>query len=343
MVFTPTCSTAVGILWKPEFRRQHRRLGPAPRPRPLGGFGQLLFVRQSAAMSPYYMLEDALYELAPRCILRDTGAAKRIRFSQLGHTVLQNFCVRKAVKSVGEIQHKHIVVVNTGKEIFWAMRLCEQRVIKMPLGYNFIWRIPNSWCKKILEDACDQPATVSSLQMASIFRPTEKAVCLTHVIDAKVVRDINDPSDRLFFCSVRPHCERITIRMPQLDLAYRRGGHSMDIFNLPEDIVNKVVERYVVSSANALNSGGLSQIHNLRATCRHFKESVDSVQTRYSQLLHSRVKHALGENSTIEYKRAVRNKVLSLGCNMWDVGLHMAKGQTSLTSLKRKIDCLVSE
>lgn len=289
-------------------------------------------------MGRYYFLEDSLYELAPTCILRDTGAAKRIRFAEIGHTVLRNFCVRKVLKKASAVDLKHIIVVHTGKEVFWAMRLCEQRVIDSPLGYNFIWRIPNVWCQKILENACDSPATLSSLQMASIFRPTERAVDMKDVADAKVVQEINDPSDRLFFCSMRPHSERVLIRVPQMNLAFRQGGACLDIFSLPEDIVNKVVERYVVSSANALCSGGLNEIHNLRATCRHFKQSVDTVQEKFSKLLHSRLKHALGQKSTIEYKRAVRNKVLSLGCNIWEVGLHMARGEKSLTTLKRKRD-----
>ena len=293
-------------------------------------------------MGSYYILEDSLYELAPSCILRDTGAAKRIRFEQIGQSVLQNFCVRKALKNASAVDHKYIIVVNTGKEVFWAMRLCEQRVINSPLGYNFIWRIPNAWCKKILENACSSPATLSSLQMASIFRPTEIAVDMKDVADAKVVEEINDPSDRLFFCSVRPHRERALIRVPKVNMAYRHGGACLDIFSLPEDIVHKVVERYVVSSANALCSGGLNEIHNLRATCKHLKQSVDTVQEKFSKLLHSRLQYALGEKSTIEYKRAVRNKVLSLGCNIWDVGVHMAKGEKSLTTLKRKRDCVVS-
>lgn len=262
---------------------------------------------EMAAFAENLVFENGqLYRLSSAYVHIDNNGYENVSVSELTAKQLCNFSARRVLKSASNVTLENVVVVKIRECVGWFVRICDDRVLNeadgKPMGYSYLWRLPSAWCERLLDKAAQTQATSTSLYLVSIFR-NRGSVEVASV--GNVVHELATPSDRLYFCCMRPHCESARPAPPPALAA----GRCLDLQSLPYDVVEMIIKRVVTDCAA---NGAFSQIAALRSTSKAFKQTTDRAQTRIFKRMKRAVTEALCSKD-VGHMRMARNRILLAG------------------------------
>jgi hypothetical protein len=265
-----------------------------------------------------------LYSLDEGCIVME-GSAFEVLARKLDHSKLWTFGVQSVIESPSHISPEMVVVVNTdqGADNYWFVRInCYEYGGRADgFGIDFLWQLPEDWCRNIIDRMAKSPVTARSIELTSVMFPTASTFDPDiHSAVCKKNPRIHTVISKAFFMFTRPASVKPVPVSRNTSCARPdaiRGQGSFDITQLDDDTSLMILETCVGSLLRGSKKAACKHLLSLRSVCRLFKDTVDIATTLYTEDIFRMIQSSLTSSCTMQMQCA-RNRISDLECNMFD-------------------------